>query len=201
MRVAAVTEMIATVPRRMAVLEASTKATKILEAPAGLGSFKYVMIWQPTDVNRRSARSAEIDNTGVGETSVLKAVYFESNDAETAYHANRSPALYAEASSFRPRAKPSWRVVGQLEVGVTGCDEADLPLLILLEPFEIRKISKTDIFRPVPLTYPEPGLLIASPREATHDGDRCSALDAKPSRNKTDATLEVRLRCVGRDSV
>ena len=45
MRVAAVTEMIATVPRRMAVLEASNKTTKILEAPAALGSFKYVMIW------------------------------------------------------------------------------------------------------------------------------------------------------------
>ncbi len=47
MRVAAVTEMIATVPRRMAVLEASNRATKILEAPAALGSFKYVMIWHP----------------------------------------------------------------------------------------------------------------------------------------------------------
>src|SRR6266576_1590497 len=45
MRVAAVTDMIATVPRRMAVLEASNKATKILEGPAALGSFKYVMIW------------------------------------------------------------------------------------------------------------------------------------------------------------
>jgi DNA-binding transcriptional LysR family regulator len=47
MRVAAVTEMIATVPRRMAALEASNKATRILEAPAALGSFKYVMIWHP----------------------------------------------------------------------------------------------------------------------------------------------------------
>ena len=47
MRVAAVTEMIATVPRRMAVLEASNKATKILEAPAAPRSFKYVMIWHP----------------------------------------------------------------------------------------------------------------------------------------------------------
>ncbi len=47
MRVAAVTEMIATVPRRMAVLEAPNKTTKILEAPAGLVSFKYVMIWHP----------------------------------------------------------------------------------------------------------------------------------------------------------
>ena len=45
MRVAAVTEMIATVPRRMALLEAPKKVTKILEAPAALGSFKYVMIW------------------------------------------------------------------------------------------------------------------------------------------------------------
>jgi DNA-binding transcriptional LysR family regulator len=47
MRVAAVTDMIATVPHRMAVLEASNKAIKILEAPAALGSFKYVMIWHP----------------------------------------------------------------------------------------------------------------------------------------------------------
>jgi len=45
MRVAAVTDMIATVPRRMALLEAPKKMTKILEAPAALGSFKYVMIW------------------------------------------------------------------------------------------------------------------------------------------------------------
>ena len=47
MRVAAVTDMIATVPRRMALLEAPKKATKILEGPAALGSFKYVMIWHP----------------------------------------------------------------------------------------------------------------------------------------------------------
>src|SRR5271155_3207945 len=47
MRVAALTDMIATVPRRMAVLEAPNKATKILEAPAALGSFKYAMIWHP----------------------------------------------------------------------------------------------------------------------------------------------------------
>jgi len=45
MRVAAVTHMIATVPRRMALLEAPKKVTKILEGPAALGSFKYVMIW------------------------------------------------------------------------------------------------------------------------------------------------------------
>ena len=45
MRVAAVTDMIATVPRRMALLEAPKKVTKILEGPAALGSFKYVMIW------------------------------------------------------------------------------------------------------------------------------------------------------------
>jgi DNA-binding transcriptional LysR family regulator len=45
MRVAGVTDMIATVPRRMALLEAPRKVTKILEAPAALGSFKYVMIW------------------------------------------------------------------------------------------------------------------------------------------------------------
>ena len=45
MRVAAVTDMIATVPRRMALLEAPKKVTRILEGPAALGSFKYVMIW------------------------------------------------------------------------------------------------------------------------------------------------------------
>jgi len=45
MRVTAVTDMIATVPRRMALLEAPKKVTKILEGPAALGSFKYVMIW------------------------------------------------------------------------------------------------------------------------------------------------------------
>src|SRR6266403_5755276 len=45
MRVAAMTDMIATVPRRMALLEAPKKVTKILEGPAALGSFKYVMIW------------------------------------------------------------------------------------------------------------------------------------------------------------
>jgi DNA-binding transcriptional LysR family regulator len=47
MRVAAITDMIATVPRRMAVLESSNKAIRILEGPAALGSFKYVMIWHP----------------------------------------------------------------------------------------------------------------------------------------------------------
>jgi DNA-binding transcriptional LysR family regulator len=45
MRVAALTDMIATVPRRMALLEAPKKVAKILEGPAALGSFKYVMIW------------------------------------------------------------------------------------------------------------------------------------------------------------
>jgi DNA-binding transcriptional LysR family regulator len=45
MRVAAMTDMIATVPRRMALLEAPKKVTKILEGPAALGSFRYVMIW------------------------------------------------------------------------------------------------------------------------------------------------------------
>ena len=43
-RVAAVTDMIATLPRRMALLEAP-KTTKVLEGPAALGSFKYVMMW------------------------------------------------------------------------------------------------------------------------------------------------------------
>jgi DNA-binding transcriptional LysR family regulator len=38
-------DMIATVPRRMALFEAPRKVTKILEGPAALGSFKYVMIW------------------------------------------------------------------------------------------------------------------------------------------------------------
>src|SRR5215472_17741044 len=45
MHVAAVTDMIATVPRRMALLEAPKRVTKILEGPAALGSFKYIMTW------------------------------------------------------------------------------------------------------------------------------------------------------------
>jgi DNA-binding transcriptional LysR family regulator len=45
MRVAATTDMIATVPRRMALLEAPKGVTKILEGPATLGSFKHIMIW------------------------------------------------------------------------------------------------------------------------------------------------------------
>src|ERR1700719_1215113 len=39
--------------------------------------------------------------------------------------------------------------------------------------------------------YPEPWLSIASPREATYDGDRHQILDATPSRNETDATRVV----------
>ena len=45
MHVAAVTDMIATVPRRMALLEAPKNLAKIVEGPPVLGSFKYVMIW------------------------------------------------------------------------------------------------------------------------------------------------------------
>ena len=55
-RVAAVTDMIATVPHRMALLEASRKTTKILEAPAAIGSFNYVMIWH----ERMQADSAHV---------------------------------------------------------------------------------------------------------------------------------------------
>ena len=47
MRVAAITDMIATVPRRIAALELSNKTIRILDGPAALGSFKYVMIWHP----------------------------------------------------------------------------------------------------------------------------------------------------------
>ncbi len=42
---AASTSLIATVPRRVANLEASNKSIKILEAPAALGKFKYMMFW------------------------------------------------------------------------------------------------------------------------------------------------------------
>lgn len=45
MRVAAASNLIATVPRRMAVLESFNQAIRILEAPAALGSFKYAMFW------------------------------------------------------------------------------------------------------------------------------------------------------------
>src|ERR1700723_1770092 len=37
----------------------------------------------PKDANRRSTRLAEINNTRVGEATVLGAVYFESNNAES----------------------------------------------------------------------------------------------------------------------
>lgn len=42
---AARTSLIATVPRRVAALEASNKSIKILEAPTVLGRFKYMMFW------------------------------------------------------------------------------------------------------------------------------------------------------------
>jgi hypothetical protein len=48
--------------------------------------------------------------------------------------------------------------------------------------------------------YAEPWLLIASPREATHDGDRRQILDATPSRNETDATRVVLSQGVVRGS-
>ena len=46
-RVAAVTDLIATVPRTMAIVESSNKAIKILEAPSALGSLKILMTWHP----------------------------------------------------------------------------------------------------------------------------------------------------------
>jgi DNA-binding transcriptional LysR family regulator len=45
MEAAALTNMIATVPRRLAVLDADRSRVKILEAPAALGNFKYMMCW------------------------------------------------------------------------------------------------------------------------------------------------------------
>jgi DNA-binding transcriptional LysR family regulator len=41
------TNLVATVPRSMAGLEASNPALKILKAPAVLGTFKYLMSWHP----------------------------------------------------------------------------------------------------------------------------------------------------------
>jgi len=41
------TNLIATVPRRMAEAEASNPAIRILKAPAVLGTFKYLMAWHP----------------------------------------------------------------------------------------------------------------------------------------------------------
>jgi hypothetical protein len=41
------TNFVATVPRRVAELEASNPAIKILKAPAALGTFKYLMSWHP----------------------------------------------------------------------------------------------------------------------------------------------------------
>ena len=45
MQAAAATDMNATVPRRVAALESSNRAIKILEALAALGNFKYMMFW------------------------------------------------------------------------------------------------------------------------------------------------------------
>lgn len=47
MRSLAGTNLVATVPRRMAELEASNKAIKTLKAPPVLGRFKYLMSWHP----------------------------------------------------------------------------------------------------------------------------------------------------------
>jgi DNA-binding transcriptional LysR family regulator len=47
MNVAAVTDLIATMPRLMADLESSNRAIRILEAPSVLDSLKIVMTWHP----------------------------------------------------------------------------------------------------------------------------------------------------------
>jgi len=47
MRSLAGTNLVATVPRRMAELEASNPAIKILRAPPVLGRFSYLMSWHP----------------------------------------------------------------------------------------------------------------------------------------------------------
>jgi DNA-binding transcriptional LysR family regulator len=60
MRVAAVSDMIATIPRRMARLESSNESIRLLEGPRELGSFQYAMIWHPrmnTDAAHRWLRS------------------------------------------------------------------------------------------------------------------------------------------------
>lgn len=46
-RVAAATDLIATVPSTMAVVESSNKAIKILKAPTALGRLKLLMTWHP----------------------------------------------------------------------------------------------------------------------------------------------------------
>jgi len=47
MRSVAGTSLVATIPRRIAELEASNRAIKIVKAPAVLGTFKYLMAWHP----------------------------------------------------------------------------------------------------------------------------------------------------------
>jgi len=47
MRVAAVTNLIATVPRTMAGVESPNEAIKILKAPAALGRVKILMTFHP----------------------------------------------------------------------------------------------------------------------------------------------------------
>lgn len=46
-RVEAVTDLIAIVPRTMAVVESANKISKILEAPSRLGRLKIQMTWYP----------------------------------------------------------------------------------------------------------------------------------------------------------
>jgi DNA-binding transcriptional LysR family regulator len=41
------TNLVATVPRRMAELEAANPAIRFLKAPAVFGTFKYLMVWHP----------------------------------------------------------------------------------------------------------------------------------------------------------
>jgi DNA-binding transcriptional LysR family regulator len=60
MRSLAGTNLVATVPRRMAELEASNLTVKILKAPPVLGRFKYLMSWHPrmnTDATHTWLRS------------------------------------------------------------------------------------------------------------------------------------------------
>jgi hypothetical protein len=68
---------------------------------------------------------AEINNTGVGETTVLRAVYFESNDAESEEVATMPIEAWRCTQTFllSDQERTKLAVVGQSEVGVTGCDD------------------------------------------------------------------------------
>ncbi|WP_437504855.1 LysR family transcriptional regulator [Sorangium sp. So ce1099] len=92
MRCVAGTELIATVPRRMAAREPDDPAVKIVEAPAELGSFRYLMVWHAR-VNSDAAHAW------------LRSLVREAGNALAAEPARAAPARPARPEQRRPRRR------------------------------------------------------------------------------------------------